>query len=248
LPRFTFIEYRGIRVPYNKAHGSIYPHDSLVQSVSTLAAIVLKFMNSKAVEHVKIDLEADQLLDKINEHADAMINGTNSDVTRHLWNRAHIKVMKLAALVAVGVNYSHPVITVENVRWAQAIIEYDIAKLQARFESGEVGRDSEETKQVAHVARVIREHIRGDLTSVIKYKSTAAFHRDKVVPYVYLNKRLASVAAFRKDGAGATKALHRAIQTMIDNGQISRLGTADLRKYGTTTQMAYTINDTSILQ
>jgi hypothetical protein len=248
LPRFTFIEYRGIRVPYNKAHSAIFPHESLVQSVSTLAAIVLKFMNSKAVEHVKIELEADQLLDKINEHADAMINGTNSDVTRHLWNRAHIKVMKLAALVAVGVNYSHPVITVENVRWAQAIIEYDIAKLQARFESGEVGCDSEETKQTAHIARIVRDYVTQDVMAATRYGSTFEFYRDKIVPFVYINKRLSSVAAFRKDRAGATTALHRAIRTTIDCGLIAEIGRAALQKKYGTSQAAYSITDLSILR
>jgi hypothetical protein len=247
LPRFTFIEYRGIRVPYNKAHSAIFPHESLVQNVSTLAAIVLKFMNSKAVEHVKIELEADQLLDKINEHADAMINETNSDVTRHLWNRAHIKVMKLAALVAVGVNYSHPVITVENVRWAQAIIEYDIAKLQARFESGEVGRDSEETKQQKHVARIMREYIRGDVTSAIKYGSTVAMHRDKIVPYKLILMRLAAVAAFRHDKMGSTNSIKRTIQTMLDSGLIKEIGRKEMADKYETSQRAFVVSDTSLL-
>ena len=162
LPRFTFIEYRGKRTDYNKGHSSVYPPASLVQDVSTLAAIVLKFMQAGAVEHVKLELDADQLLDRINAHATETINSTGNDATKQLWSRTHVKVMKLAGLVAVGVNPSHPVITIDYVRWAQAIIEYDVKKLQARFESGEVGRDSEETKQLSEVKRVMVEYVTED--------------------------------------------------------------------------------------
>jgi hypothetical protein len=248
LPRFTLVEYRGKRPRYNKHHASVVPPAQLVQDVATLASSALKLAVENTVIHVKATIEADALLDLINEHADAMINGTNSDVTRHLWNRAHIKVMKLAALVAVGVNYSHPVITVENVRWAQAIIEYDIAKLQARFESGEVGRDSEEAKQLSEVKRVMVEYVREDSVRALKYGASVEMHRDKVTPHNYIIQRLISIAAFRHDKASASAAIKRSIQTLIESGIIAEVGRTEMQKKYGTGEKAYAIVDTRIIR
>jgi hypothetical protein len=248
LPRFTFIEYRGKRPRYNKHHASVFPTPQLIQDVATLAASALSLASQLQTIHVKPTPEADALLDQINDYADDMINGANNDVARHLWNRAHIKTMKLAALVAVGINFTYPVMTVENIMWARAIVEHDIRKLQDRFEAGEVGRGSEETKQIAEVCRVMSEYVKNDAVAAIKYGSTYEMYRDKVTPYAYLNKRLAAVAAFRHDRSGATNAIKRTIQTLIDSGMIAEVGRTDMQKRYDTAQKAYMIVNTSIIR
>lgn len=248
LPRFTFVEYRGNRPAYNKTHASTFPTPQLVADIATLAAIALKAGQEQTLTHVKATPEADELLEQINLNADAMINSMSlSDVNRHLWNRAHMKTMKLAALVAVGVNPMYPVMTLEHVKWARAIVERDITKLQIRFESGEIGGGSEDSKQASEVKRVICEHIKNDAVSAVKYGSTSEMHRDKVVPYGYINKRLTAVAAFRRDKSGATISIKRAIQTLIDSGMIAEVGRTDMQtKYGTA-QKAYSVLDVRML-
>lgn len=248
LPRFTFVEYRGKRPRYNKHHASVVPNAQLVQDVATLAASALSLARQSQTIHVNPTPEADTLLDRINEYADDMINGTNNDVIRHLWNRAHIKTMKLSALVAVGVNPSHPVITVEHVMWAKTIIEHDIRKLQERFEAGEFGRDCEETKQSAEVCRVMSEYVKNDAVAAIKYGSTIEMYRDKITPYAYINKRLIACAAFRHDRSGATNAIKRTIQTLIDSGMIAEIGRTEMQKRYDTAQKAYMIVNTSIIR
>jgi hypothetical protein len=247
LPRFTFIEYKGNRTQYNKGHSAVLPSDTLVSEISTLASTVLKFMQSGAVEHVKTSIDAENLLDEINAHADFMINQTTSDVTRHLWNRAHVKVMKLSALIAVGVNFMNPVITLDTVVWARNIIEHDILKLQARFENGEVGSSSEETKQVNHVSRIISDYIKCDVNAAIKYGTTSALHYNKIIPYRYVIMRLAAIAAFRLDRLGSTNAIKRTIQTMLDSGLIKEVGRKELMDKYETSQRAFVVSNLSLL-
>ena len=72
-------------------------------------------------------------------------------------------------------------------------------------------------------------------------------HQDKVIPYVYLNKRLSPLSAFRNDKAGPTVAVKRAIQNLVDSDRIKEVGKNWVsEKYGTS-QRAFVINDLSIL-
>jgi hypothetical protein len=156
--------------------------------------------------------------------------------------------MKLAALVAVGVNWNKPIVEKPHVEWARRIIEHDIRLLQAKFEAGEIGKDSEETKQVSEVLRVMVDYVKQDAATALKYGSTLEMHRDKVTPYAYINKRLAAVAAFRHDRTGSTNALKRSIQTALDMGKIRECGRSDMEKKYETTQKAYMIVDTKLLR
>lgn len=248
LPRFTFIEYRGKRPAYNEAHSTVYPTPELSGAVSQLCLSALNTMSLQKVIHIGTMPDVDNLFRAINAYADDKINNSTNEVTKQLWNRAHIKVMKLAALVAVGVNWNTTVIEKSHVEWARRIIEHDIRLLQARFEAGEIGRDSEETKQLAEVQRVMIEYLTQDTTQAIKYGSTLEMHRDKVTPYKYINKRLAAVAAFRHDRAGSTNAIKRTIQTLIDTGVIKECGRTDMSKRYETEQKAYMIVDTKLLR
>jgi hypothetical protein len=176
-----------------------------------------------------------------------LINDTYSDVAKHLWNRAHIKVMKLAALVAIGIDHLHPVVKVEHVHWAYSITKFDIAKLQLRFEKGEVGRNSEESKQTAHVLRVIAAYIKGDPQASLKLGGRLDFHRDKIIPYKYVLTRLNTYAAFKHDSIGATNAIKRTIQNLIDSGAIKEVGRKELNDKYDTSQRAFVIADPQIL-
>ena len=72
-------------------------------------------------------------------------------------------------------------------------------------------------------------------------------HQDGIIPYGYLNKRLVAVAAFRNDKSGATFAIKRTIQNLIDGDRIKELGKVWAQeKYGTS-QRCFAVNDLSII-
>jgi len=128
-----------------------------------LAALVAASHAANAANRatvVELMPDAEAYLDQLDEYADDQINGARQNVTRELWNRAHIKALKLAALIAVGCNPEAPIVTLEMATWARDQIERDIRRLLDRFESGEVGEVAgNEVKQQNAVLRCIFEYV-----------------------------------------------------------------------------------------
>ncbi len=251
LPRFLLIEYKGNRPALNENHTAIIPSFSLIEKLAALAAQceTINHANPRRVINVGSTPEAAKLLYDFDKFADSKINGSNKEVIRQLWNRAHMKVLKLSALIAVGENMIDPIINEISMKWAANLIQQDINIITERFEAGEVGGNSFEIKQAKEIIRVIKDYVSSPYDKVEKYLQTKAsnLHHDKVIPYVYLNKRLAASAVFRLDRAGATISLKRAIQNLVDSDRVSELGKVWCNeKYGTT-QRCFVVKDLSIL-
>jgi len=250
LPRFLIIDYSGYRVPNNENAHLVQPTFALIEKFASLIAYCETIMSRNGIMNVNCDSKATDLLRRFDKSADLKINSTRDDVLAELWNRAHMKVMRLSALIAVGVDMINPLVTSEYVEWAINIVETDIKLLATRFESGEIGTNSQEIKQSLEIIRVIREYVSFDYEKVKKYvndKSSVKLHQDKVVPYVYLNRRLSAVAAFRLDKAGATAALKRAIQNLVDSDRIKELGKVWCSERYDTPQRCFVVSDLSIL-
>lgn len=251
LPRFITIEYLGDRPELNKNHANAYPSFQLVDQFAALVSGALALMSGaqgRRFVDVKHDEAATALLDEFDKYADKQMNTSNKEVVAHLWNRAHINLLRLSALVAVGVNPYLPVVTADHVTWARGIIVHAIDRMLQRFEQGLIGASSEESKQITEVGRVFREYLTSDYPTVAKYGAPSNLHTDRIIPYVYVNKRLVAAAAFRNDRTGATNALKRTLATMIDSGIIREVGKAELAKNYNTTQRAFMLSDFAILQ
>lgn len=250
LPRFLLIEYKGNRPPPNVNHNSVVPSFRLVERLAALVAQceTVNHSNPRRVINVS-EGEAGKALADFGKYADERINNSGKEVIRQLWNRAHIKVLKLASLLAVGENMLEPTITMEHMKWAADLVYADIHAMTVRFEAGEVGSTSYEIKQAQEIIRVIKDYVKSPYDKIEKYLQTKGqnLHNDKIIPYVYLNKRLAAASVFRLDRAGATIALKRAIQNLVDSDRLKEIGKVWCNeKYGTS-QRCFVVHDTSIL-
>lgn len=250
LPRFLLVEYNGARPKLSDHHLTTVPTMALTNTFASLIAMVEQVMFAKRVINVEQTEEALKLTADFDKYADAQINNTQKEVIRQLWNRAHIKILKLSALVAVGVNMSNPVILPDYVQWAMDIVQNDIRALSHKFEQGLIGTNTFEIKQQNEVIRMIKDFIVKDWEYCSKYcegKNMATLHNSKVVPYAYLNKRLAPIACFKNDRGGGTNALKRALQVLTDSDKLREVGKQDLAsKYGTS-QRAFIVSDMSLL-
>jgi hypothetical protein len=246
LPRFTIIEYHGDRPPLNAAHVYAQPSFELIEKVSTVCAHSLMLNSQHKAIQVQFTFEAKEVFAEFDIECDANINSTEKEVRRHLWNRAHIKAMKLAALVAVGCNPYEPTIDKACAEWALQIVVTDVNNLLTKFESGEIGADNDESKQLAKTVSTVRDFIVTSWSDVAKYAgaNSAALHNDKIVPYAYIQRRLAAVAIFRKDRNGASIAIKRALNTLKERGDIAEMSKATLSKDYGTTCLAYAISNT----
>jgi hypothetical protein len=251
LPRFLLIEYKGNRPPLNEHHTAVVPNFSLIERLASLAAQceTINHSNPRRVINVLSSDAAAKLLYDFDKYSDNRINSSNKEVIRQLWNRAHIKVLKLSALIAVGNNMIEPTIQVQDMEWAANLVQADIQSLTERFEAGEIGANTFEVRQGQDIIRMIKDYVYSPYDKIEKYIQfkSQPMHNDKVIPYVYLNKRLSPLSSYRNDKLGPTIAIKRAIQNLIDSDRIREVGKKWVdEKYGTS-QRAFIISDTSIL-
>lgn len=250
LPRFLLIEYNGPRPALSTTHLAAVPIMTLTNSFASLIAMVERTMFIKEVVNIEQAPEALKLTADFDKYADAQINSTHKEVIRQLWNRAHIKILKLSALVAVGVNMANPIILPEYVQWAMNIVQNDIHALSHKFEQGLIGTNTAEIKQQSDLINAIKEYVMRDWEHCNKYcqgKNMATLHHNKVVAYSFLNKRLVSMASFKNDRAGATVALKRSLQILVDSDKLREINKAELaQKYGTS-QRAFVVSDPSLM-
>lgn len=228
LPRFTVLEYKGPRPPRNPNSGAVNPPFYLVEQLATITAHCKTLMHQNQVIDVQMTSDAQFLFDNFDVFCDRQINSSANEVIKHLWNRAHIKAMKLGALIAVGVYPFNPIIDRDQANWAIATIVEEVNALLGRFERGEIGAAgtgaSNELKQAQDVVRVIREYCDKPFEECAKkYRVAFEMQRDGVIPHDYLTQRLAAVSSFRLDRMGATNAIKRAVASLLDNGDIAEM-------------------------
>lgn len=255
LPRFLLIEYDGPRVPENSTHYEIQPSFSLIERLVTLAANAQTVQNAspRRVINVNFHPQSKAIADAFGRHCDSIINdsGTNQVVVE-LWNRAHLKVLKLAATVAVGVNMYEPVIEASHINWAIDMVTNDIATLSLRFEKGAIGASTAESKQVEDLLRITKEYIMADFDKVKKYldknDKSEVLHTNKVIPYSYISRRLIAQTAFKGDRLGSTNAIKRCLQIMVDRDCYREISRSEMTNRFGSTQKAYVVSDMNVLR
>jgi hypothetical protein len=250
LPRFMLIEYNGPRPSLSASHLQATPSMILIDKLSSLVDSCSQIMHANRVVNVAQSAEALELTENFDKYCDTQINSTIKEVIRQLWNRAHIKVLKLSALIAVGCNVSEPLIIPEYVKWSIDMVQNDIRALSEKFETGMIGTNTLEVKQSIDIIKAIKDYYVMPFEEVKKYcqgKSAGTLHVAKVISYAYLNKKLSAMASFRLDRAGATNSLKRAIQILLDSDKIRELPRGEAAQNYGTSQRCFLVSDLTML-
>lgn len=227
IPRFSFVEYKGPRPARNK-NANFPPPAELTQRFVRLTTVALTTSNNGTFVPVQTDSKAQSYLDEFDRAADKRMNASLNDVEVELWNRAHLKALKLSALLAVGMNVDQPVVTRDLAEWAVAFVERDVDVVSTRFASGDVG--SGDSKLIHDVKRVLEVYIKGTYEQAATYHVEENLFKDRVVPYVYLQRRTANLSAFRNDRRGSSGALKATIQEMVDSGWLLEVPAKQLQE------------------
>jgi hypothetical protein len=235
LSRFFISEYDGERVKLNKHHASVVPGEQLLDRLAEIVSQASTSAHTNVVNNVGISPEAETVLDEFERWTTAQINGARqSDITAELWNRAHLKAMKLAALYAVGCNFHTPIISEAQAQAACDEIYLQTTALKARFDNGEVGAIEEsETARRDAILNACRVYLTSTFEAVQSYGVEQKLHAEYVIMYSYLQRRLAHTAPFKKAHGGGTNALNAAIKVLVDGGELSELSKFQTHaKYG----------------
>jgi hypothetical protein len=179
---------------------------------------------------VTLTPEAEALASRFDRYCDDQINAADAEVLRHLWNRAHLKVLKIAALIAVGVNPNLPTVTAEDIQWAQALVEYDVRVMTRQFMRGEVGADAETNGNAQHdtVIAMCVKHNTKPWKELKGYGVDAGAHSFQFISLSYLSRNCLNRATFRHDKRGANSAFKSAINELKEQGLLIEISRNDL--------------------
>lgn len=234
LPRFLTFEYMGARGYLIEGRESVQPSFALVQQLADLCANCLTLAHNGNVHNVAFDNEAADIFREFDRWTTDQINEAKSEVLKQLWNRAHLKAMKLAAVCAVGINPHNPLITINETMWATKLVVDQTNNLIGRFEAGETGAQAgNEVSQVNEIIKAIGTTVNSPFERYSKYGDTEEMHRDGVVTHSHIARRVQAMACFRHDRFGATSAIKRALATLLENDELRELPKAQMQaKYG----------------
>lgn len=243
LPRFTIIEYYGKRPKLSKTHMHVKPSFDLIDKISTLCTYSNQLNSQNRAIICKAKDDAKKLLDEWDEYSDENMNGAEREVKRQLWNRAHVKALKLASIVAVGISPYNPEITIDVAKWAINIVHSDVKNLLKRFEMGEIGTErNEESSQQTLVIEMIKKFIMSNWERIEKYKVCKKnLHDNRIIPFSYLQKMLYQKKEFKKDSRGPNMAIRAALKTLCDTGDVVEVGRSVLQRDYQTSALCYVI-------
>ena len=201
LPRFTIVDYKGDRPPRNKNVNEARLPEETLKHLLYLVDVYMQNKVSNKARQIEIDDEAQELLDKFDELCDDKIRGS-VEMTRQLWNRAHLKALKYASLLAISLNGASPKIMLEHVEWAIAFIENEIINILNKFKKGELGA---ENKYLFVIKQIFSEY--SDATVEKRLRLTASFRlaqQGTVIPQAYILQRMRVNKVIKRDGISHT--------------------------------------------
>lgn len=215
LSRFTIVEYNGERPPLN-AEAITVPPQALTDSIANLGQHARHLIGINQNVAVTRCNESAILLQQFEQECDAQINSTTDESWRQMWNRASLKVMRIAALLAVADNWFHPQIQVHHVQWALDLIRRDIAIMSKRIDDGDVGigDDSRERKLLA----VCGDYLTGKVGK--GYGVPDGMQSMGIVPRKYLLARCGRATAFSGHRMGSSGALDITLRSLCDSGYL----------------------------
>lgn len=235
IPRFSIIEYTGLRPPRNRNAGSP-PSQQLAQNFTDLVTISLTTSNNGTCCNVQTDTEALLLLDQFDAKSDSMINSAGSDVEMQLWNRAHLKALKLGAVIAVGVNPHAPVVTGTIAQWSIDFVERDVTTMATRFLKGEVGTGDHRHEE--DIRRVVEAYLAMSPDKREQYAVPKKMLDLPVIPFHYLRRRLRLLTAFKNDRRGTARALEDSLKDMVKADILNMIPQQQaFEKFGVTTEV-----------
>lgn len=222
LSRFLIIEHEGTRPPLNH-----YPRRHLDENFYNYTgqfvnAAQSHIGNNHTVPVLRDDMAA-QMLDAFDKECDARINATEVERERMMWNRAHLKASRLAALLAVGDSFTSPVVNVVHTAWAIDAVRRDLSLMQKKMDEGDVGSgdNARERKAIA----VLKEYVtRGPAPS---HKIPEEMPKRGMIPRSYFMNRLQHVAVFANHHLGCNAAIDSTLRSMCDNGVIREMQKAE---------------------
>lgn len=233
LSRFTIIEYEGLCVELNLSARAVRPPMDLVDKLSQLCAYAQALNVQNKAIRVKLDQEATNTMHQFQLYCTNQMNNASNEVEEtlaELWNRAHLKALRISAQVAVGCNMIDPVVSDYMANWAINIVTEDARNIISRFKSGEIKTSNLEGTKLVKMAETMKYYIESDWSKIcpIIGANSSRLHAARIIPYSYLSRKLINITCYKTEPKGATAAIKDTLRTMVERGDIQEVSKATL--------------------
>ena len=215
LSRFLVIQYEGDR-PDENANIIEYPDEALVTYLCAIADLADVSNGRGSTQAVQRTEEAARMLKTFSDQSAKNIRSTTDESRRQMWNRATLKALRVAALLAVGDNFTNAIITKDHAQWAIDLVMADIKVMQARLDGGDVGIN--DASRERKLVDILKSYLAKPVPA--SYKIPDAMREAGIVPRNYLQMRVSRASSFYKHKFGTSKALDDALMQMSSNGFI----------------------------
>ena len=225
MSRFTVVEFVGERPPQSEN----FEKEMNQELVDRLAQIFMQASVTIDSVPVPCDSEAGEFLRVFDKKCDKEINNTKDEGWRQMWNRAHLKVFRISAILAVCDNHCLPLINLEHVMWAYDLIMRDINIMTRRMKSGEVGTSdaTRENKLLSLCKSYLTEK------PAASYGIDDAMHVKGIVPRKFFQVTTQRVSCFTTHKLGQIAALDITIRSLVDGGYLTEMAkTETIQHYG----------------
>lgn len=245
FPRFTIVENYGERPMPNRDFENVYPNPDLVSYMAGMCKEMHERNMRNICINIMIDPVARKYLDDFEAFCDDKVRGGKDDTLKELWTRTNMRALKTAATIAAFNNYHAPLLTLDIAQWSVAFIENTTNNLIHRSRNFTLGDSyKHENAQYRELMRVCMEWLNSSWIAIATHKrGSVKLHKDGLIPFSYMSKRLLGLRNFREDRMGATYAIKRAVEAAVLNGDLIRMRELEImEKYEGKVGMCYKVN------
>jgi len=220
VPRWLIIEYDGQRPPANRTHAQVFPSQQLMYGMQNLCQYAIQLIDTLQSVHIAFTPEAAQMEMDFDVFCDAQINATGEEALRNLWSRVHMKVLKVAGLIAVGRNITTPMIDAYCWNYAKELVLKDTNRMCRRYNSGQLAArvEASNTEQHKEILSAVDFFMKNTAAKMTSYGVNQQMVDTMSIPYIFFQRKLARRAAFAKDKRGASRAIQCAIDEAVNTG------------------------------
>ncbi|MGQ0443025.1 MAG: DUF3987 domain-containing protein [Methylophilaceae bacterium] len=239
MSRFTVIAYEGDR-PNKNPYPELIPSEKCVNHLSDIVLQAVQHDLRNHYQDVYVSTDAGLVLSAFEDECDSNIRKAGDDESRRqMWNRAHLKALRIASLLAVADNCLNPYITTVHADWAIDLVRRDIGLFSKRLNNGDIG-DGDDVRQNKILALLL-EYFSQDLPEA--WEHLEPMKHTGIVSYNWLQNRTQRLSAFEKHPLKSTAALRQTLDSLINCGFIIEVPKLNMAERFGKQSKAYFIQD-----
>ena len=224
LQRFILFDVDDLSwsVDENRDHAS-NPSSTLLARLDRLALMMDSADQQGRFKIIQADSIAGPLLQRYMKGKRERIMATPDGLAvKEVINRAGLKALRVASLLAVSADIDLPVIRSEHAEWAIDFIEKCDQRLLDRFSTGEVGTG--QTKQEAEILKAVEQILTSAYGIRRKWGYTHELAQsNNCFLYQTLKERVVNLPSFASDKSGAVTAFDRCVINLETAGKLTKL-------------------------